>query len=808
MRGLRVVDLSTGIAGAYCARLFAATGGDVVVAEPPVGSPLRTAGPLVDIPGGGPVSPLWEYLGAGKRSVVTDPDADEMSVELLQWADVVVLDHDGRPTEAAARVARISAVNPAAVVTVLSGFGLDGPYATWRSSALGDWAAGGHLFLTGDVDREPLQGGGPWDTYLHGAVAAVGTAAAAIHAARTGEGQVVDVSAIEALASMHQWTVTMYTHNGTVKRRWGNLLGESSHPIALYHCQDGDISIVAVSPPQWEALCIAMELWDLLADRRLDVIGERFDRAAEIDAQINEWLSTRTVDEAIAYLQGRGVPASRLLTMSQVLHEEQLALRRFFVAPEALGEGAAMPWTPFRLEDRDIPFRAAPALGADTADVLAGLAEPRPARPQLDLHDVRILEFGIAWAGPLACRFLGDFGADVVKVEHPATRGVLPPDPTYAEGWTWGTLPHPMVRFPVFPDNEPGERWWNRSGMFNKINRSKRSIGLDAKTGSGDDVLRGLIAASDVVLNNYSPRGARSLGIDPAAVRASNPFGITVGMSGYGSSGPLAKNMSYGPVLQAHGGFDAATGYVDGGAQRLGVAYPDAVGGTHGAFGILAALWERALTDAPVHVDVSQLETLLAIAGDMVLATSLTGVDPVRPGNRSRTAAPQGVYPCVDDDSWVAITVDGDEAWQALVDVIGGEVLTAHRDDDLDARRAAADALDAAIGAWTAGRTKFEVADELQARRVVAVPVMTNRDLVEDEHMVARGFVAIIDQPDVGMRGFPGAPFHLSRTPVVCRPCSGLGQDNAAVLGEYLGLDAAEVAALAAAGVISDRPPV
>jgi len=97
---------------------------------------------------------------------------------------------------------------------------------------------------------------------------------------------------------------------------------------------------------------------------------------------------------------------------------------------------------------------------------------------------------------------------------------------------------------------------------------------------------------------------------------------------------------------------------------------------------------------------------------------------------------------------------------------------------------------------------------EVQARRVIAVPVMTNRDLVEDEHMVARGFIAVIDQPDVGRRGFPGAPFHLSRTPVVCRPCSGLGHDNAAVLGEYLGLDAAEIAALAAEGVIGDRPPV
>jgi crotonobetainyl-CoA:carnitine CoA-transferase CaiB-like acyl-CoA transferase len=807
MRGLRVIDLSTGIAGAYCARLFAATGGDVVVAEPPGGSPLRAAGPYVDVPGSGPVSPLWEYLGAGKRSIVTDRGDDETAGMLLRWADVVVLDHDGRPADAAERVARIHTVNPAAVVTVLSGFGLDGPYASWRSSVLGDWAASGHLFLTGDVDREPLQGGGPWDTYLHGAVAAVGTAAAVIHAARTGEGQVVDVSAIEALASMHQWTVTMYTHNGTVKRRWGNLLGESSHPIALYHCQDGDISIVAVSPPQWEALCIAMELWDLLADHRLDVIGERFDRAAEIDARINEWLSTRRVTEAIEYLRERGVPASRLLTLSQVLHEEQLARRRFLVEPESLGKGAAMPWMPFRLEDRDVAFRAAPALGAHTDEVLTGVADPHPPRPQLNLRDVRVLEFGIAWAGPLAGRFLGDFGADVVKVEHPATRGVLPPDPTFAEGWTWGTLPHPMVRFPVFPDNEPGDRWWNRSGMFNKINRSKRSIGLDAKTGSGGEILRRLIAASDVVLNNYSPRGAQSLGIDPISVRATNPLAVTVSMSGYGSSGPLAKNMSYGPVLQAHAGFDEATGYEGGGPQRLGVAYPDAVGGTHGAFAILAALWERSLTDAPVHVDLSQLETLLSIAGDMLLATSLTGLDPVRHGNRSWTDAPQGVYPCAGDDSWVAITVDSDEAWQALVDIVG-DLLAARRHDDLVARHAAADELDAAIAAWTRTRTKFEVAGELQARRIVAVPVMTNRDLVEDQHMVARGFIAILDQPDVGRRGFPGAPLHLTRTPIVCRPSPGLGQDNAAVLGEYLGLDEAAVTALAADGVIGDRPPV
>ena len=709
-----------------------------------------------------------------------------------------------------AHVERISAVNPAAVVTVLSGFGLDGPYAAWRSSPLGDWAAGGHLFLTGDVDREPLQGGGPWDTYLHGAVAAVGTAAAAIHAARTGEGQVVDVSAIEALASMHQWTVTMYTHNGTVKRRWGNLLGESSHPVALYHCQDGDISIVAVSPPQWEALCIAMELWDLLADRRLDVIGERFDRAAEIDAQINQWLSTRTVDEAIELPAGARragqSPVDDVAGAARGAARRAPVLRR---ARETLGDGAAMPWMPFRLEDRDVAFRAAPALGADTAEVLAGLAAPRPARPQLDLHDVRILEFGIAWAGPLAGRFLGDLGADVVKVEHPATRGVLPPDPTFAEGWTWGTLPHPMVRFPVFPDNEPGERWWNRSGMFNKINRSKRSIGLDAKTGSGDEVLRRLIAASDVVLNNYSPRGARSLGIDPASVRASNPLGITVGDVGLRvAAGRWPRTCRTDRCSRPTAASTRPPGTSAAGPSGSASPTPMPSAAPTGRSASSPRSGSGRSPTPPVHVDVAQLETLLAIAGDMLLATSLTGVDPVRPGNRSPTSGAAGGLPVRRRRQ-----LGGDHGRRRRGVARAGRRHRRRGDDRPPRRRrrrppGPADELDAAIGAWTAGRTKFEVADELQARRVIAVPVMTNRDLVEDEHMVARGFIAVIDQPDVGMRGFPGAPFHLSRTPVVCRPCSGLGQDNAAVLGEYLGLDATEVAALVAAGVISDRPPV
>ena len=577
MIGLRVLEFSSSLAAGYCSRLFVAAGADVVCVEPPGGADLRRIGPWMQVDGDAePRSAAWEYAAAGKRSVALSLEDAEVD-RLLAWAELVVSDFEGDADAAMVFHERVKRANPAAVHVVVSGYGLTGPYRNWRHSPLTEWAAGGHLYLTGEPGREPLQGGGPWASYLTGATAAIGAAAALFDSLRSGVGQLVDVGAMEAMAGLHQWTITIFTHLGYVKRRWGNLLGESSHPIGLYTCSDGWISIVAVALHQWESLCVAMELWDLLADTRLEVIAERFDRAAEIDAQINEWLSTRTVDEAVEFLQGRNVPASRLLTMSDVLAEPQLEVRSFWARPKELGEGAQMPGQPFVIDGLRVEIPPAPGIDEHREEVFAGLGEQRGPRPHLDLADVRALEFGVAWAGPLAGRFLGDLGVDVIKVEHPSSRG-LPVDAEKAKGWKWGELPHPQVRFPVYPDNVPGERWWNRAGMFNKMNRSKRSVALDAKAGEGPRILHELIGAADLVLHNYSPRGAKSLGIDSAAVQAINPRGMTVSLTGYGAGGPLAANVSYGPVLQAHGGFDEATGYEGGGPARLGVAFPDAVG--------------------------------------------------------------------------------------------------------------------------------------------------------------------------------------------------------------------------------------
>ncbi len=806
MRGLRVLEIGSTVAGAYCGRLLATVGADVVCLEPAEGVALRDAPPWIDAGAGGERrSAAWEYLGAGKRSVTLGPDGDRDS--LLRWADLVVSSTDGDPDSTMNLHRQLESVHPAAVHVALSGFGLTGPYRGWLHTPLTDWAAGGQMFITGEPDREPLQGGGPWASYVAGATAAVGAQAAVIHAARTGEGQLVDAGAMEALAAAHQWTITMYTHTGCVKQRWGNRFGESHHPMALYRCTDGWICLGAPGTVQWEALCLAVDAAELLVDERLYAPAERFDRADEIDAWINPWLAARSADEAVETLQEARVPAGRLQTLSEVLAEPHLGIRGYWATPEHLGGGARMPWLPFKLGQSPPEFGPAPGLGEHNDQVLTdAVAADRPSLPRIDLSTVRVAEFSVAWAGPLAGRFLGDLGADVIKVEHPLSRGLGVSAGDAASEWEWGALPDPQVRAGVFPDADPGERWWNRMGIFNKMNRSKRSLCLDAKVGDGPEVLARLLARCDVVLHNYTPRGARSLGIDAAAVADQNPRAVTVAMSGYGETGPLMTHSSWGPILQAHSGFDEATGYEGGGPTRIGIAFPDAVGGVHGAFATLAALWEREVIDGPVHVDVSQFETLLSLAGDMVLATSVTGEDPVRHGNRSHQYAPQGVYRCAGEDAWVAISVTGDGPWSHLVDVVGPVGKGAWRDASLERRFDAHDAIDDLITAWTSTRTPAEAARELQDAGLAAVPVMTNRDLVEDPQLAERRFIVTWDQPDVGQRAFPGFPLHLERTPARLRPCPALGADNADVVVGLLGYPPDEMARLVADGVVATEP--
>jgi len=805
MRGIRVLELAGSIAGAYCGRLFACIGGDVALVEPPDGAPTRRLGPWITDSQGTRRSATHEYLDAGKKSVVLSESELDLA---FGWADVVISSSDGDPRAIEARHERIAAANPQAVHVVLSGFGLTGPYACWRSTPIVDWASGGYLYLTGEPQREPVQGGGPWAAYIAGTTAAVGAQVALINAVRTGRGELVDVGAMEAVAAAHQWSLTMYTHTGAIKKRWGLRIGEAHYPMTLWQCGDGGW-IVAGAPnrDQWERFCITTDSVLLMADDAMYAPAERFERADEIDAHVAPWFAQHSAEEAVALLQANRVPASRVLDFAQMMQEEQVAVRESLEPRTDLGDGVRTIALPFRLAGVESPQRPS-AHGADTAGFLDGIRlDDERHLPELDLSSMRVVEFSLAWAGPFAGRILGDLGVDVVKVEHPASRGLREAEPpSRGDGWKWGDLAPAAVRAEVFPDADPGERPWNRMGIWNKMNRSKRSVALDAKTEEGSTILQRLIGEADVVLHNYSPRGARSLGIAGDQVEAINDRVVSIAMTGFGETGPMAGFAAYGPILEAFSGFDEAMGYAGEGPMRVGVAFPDAVGGLHGVVAMLAALWERELSGGAAHIDLSQFETLLAIAGELLLATSAEGAAPRRHGNRSIDHAPQGVYPCAGDDGWVALTVQDDAEWKRLMALLQDDALTDLEAGDLTARRAAHDDIDAAISRWTRSRSPLDAARQLQAAGIAAAPAFTNGDIVGNEHIVARDFMVEYDHPDVGRRAFPGLPIHFERSPVRIAPPPTLGQHNGEVL-MALGYSAADVERLEAIGVLACEPP-
>ena len=317
-------------------------------------------------------------------------------------------------------------------------------------------------------------------------------------------------------------------------------------------------------------------------------------------------------------------------------------------------------------------------------------------------------------------------------------------------------------------------------------------------------MLAHLIERADVVIHNYTPRAAASMGLDAAGVARHNARAVTILMSGYGETGPLASHASWGPILEAYAGFDEATGYTDGGPMRLGLAFPDAGGGLHGAFAALAGVWERERTNRSVHVDLSQLESLLSMAGESLLVSSVTRSAPVRMGNRSAQYAPQGCYRCAGNDAWVAVSVRSDHEWAALVAIV--DALAEFRDLGVGERTVRHDEIDAVLASWTANRSPVVVAAALQGAGVPACPVFTNRDLVENEHLTARGFMVTWDQPDAGRQSFPGFPIHFERTAITIRPAPPLGADNVDVL-TWLGYDVATIARLRDQRVIADEPP-
>lgn len=403
-------------------------------------------------------------------------------------------------------------------------------------------------------------------------------------------------------------------------------------------------------------------------------------------------------------------------------------------------------------------------------------------RPQL-LKGVRVIDMSMGWAGPLATRHLADMGAEIIKVESCAR----------FDWWRgWEATPEWIAQNAA-----------ERSSAFNTVNRNKLDVTLDLVSPAGSALFKRLVAVADAVVENYSAGVLPKLGLDYPALRAVNEEIVMVSMPAFGANGPWRDYRAYGSTVEHASGLPHLSGKADWPPTMIHVAYGDAVGGLNGAAALLTALRHRRRTGQGQHVDLSQSECLFPLGIHGILEQSVNGAAPQRLGNRSARDAPHGVYPARGDDQWVVIQVFDEEQWRALTTVAPALAEFGTRAD----RLARVDAIDESLTQWTRGFDADVLMQRLQDLGIPCAKVQGMEQLLNDPHLAARQFWLSLDRAYVGRQPHPVAPYRADGTAYgIDTPAPTLGQHNAQVLTELLGLGAAELAALQQAGVIGDRP--
>jgi len=406
----------------------------------------------------------------------------------------------------------------------------------------------------------------------------------------------------------------------------------------------------------------------------------------------------------------------------------------------------------------------------------------------LPLDGIRVVDLTWIIAGPTATRFLGDFGAQVIKVEHEQAV-----DPI-------------RLGRPIIGDAPT----LNNSGFFNYMNRNKQSVLLNVRHPSGMDLLRRLIAVSDVVIENFSSGTLASWDLDYPQLRELREDIVYCSISGFGHSGRDKDHTTWGPTAQALSGLTYTSGLPGKPPAGWGYSFMDHTAGYYAAIAIMMTLHHRNRTGEGQHIDLSQVEAGVVLNGPAVLDATVNGRtwrrEGLPPGNRAwePAVAPHNTYPCAGDDRWIAIVVASDAEWQALVRAMDEPAWAADsRFATTDGRLAAQDALDAHIAAWTAPQDDYALMALLQAAGVRAAVCQKSEDRVEnDPQFAARGWWQTLPHPELGDSLHDGVAPRLSASPGRLRSAAPLiGAHTREVLADLLGLTEAELDEHAEAGV-------
>jgi crotonobetainyl-CoA:carnitine CoA-transferase CaiB-like acyl-CoA transferase len=726
LAGIGVAELGGEIATRYCARLFAQLGASVWRVDGP------SAAPALD-----PAYAAW--LDQGKH-LVADAGA---ALDALAGAGCDrALAIAGQTPAAIAAAEAVLAHRPSAPpLLALNWFDPRGDYGAWRANDPLIQAMTGVAFGFGEAEGPPTLAQGHGPQIVAGVTAFIPALAALMGATPP---RLIEASVFEAALCFTETGAVGAIAYGWEARRLGVNRFSPTCPCSLYRAADGWVGVTALTYAQWAALAQLIDRPELAQEPRYLTSLLRLAAGDEIDAIVRDAVAKRPV----AFWTENGIklripitPAPPPLELPSLPHWRD----RGAFAP--IGDGAARaPVSPFRFGFEG-ERRVRPAGGA--------------AGP---LDGMRVADFSMGWAGPLAARYLADLGADVLKIESRERRD-----------WWRGWEPVPNL------DPPPYELPRN----FMAVNRNKRGLDLNLGAPAGRAAAEAIVRAADLVLENQGPGVMEKLGFGQADLRRLNPAVVSVTMPPFGASGPLAGLRAYGSTVEQASGMPFVNGRADWDPCQQHVAYGDPVAGLYAAAAAVVGLYARERLGGG-EIEVCQVECLFQLAADAVIAETAAGARRPRNGSRRGDMTPCCVVPASGPEAWLAVAVDSDEAWRALARVLGRPDLAADAGlATLAGRKAREDDVEAAIGAWAADKDPREAGRALQAAGVAASAVIPTHELFADPQLQDCGYWGLQYRRYVEDHFTPQAPFRYDgERPPLVRPAPTLGEHTEEVLAE------------------------
>lgn len=798
LAGLRVLDLSTVVAGPFGSDLLASLGAEVIRVTPPgKGKAMTPRDPkarVTDAEG------FTFSLARNKRSIglnLKDPGDKAHFMELVGRADVV---YDNFRPGVAKRLGidydSLKVVNPRLISCSISGYGSEGPWAEVGAYDVTVQALSGAMSITGDGTGMPCRWGVPIGDITGGFYAVIGILSALEERAQTGEGQYVEVSLLDGQLALNTYRVPQAfgagMEFGQPEPRKG---GAGTVPYGPFLCGDGKWIVIGVATNFWQRFCEATGLDHLINDPLYDTLANRQANQTALEAHIEKRLLDDTSDAWQEKLMAVNVPVGKVNSIREAFEQAQAQSRGMTVPLEGVGaEGVLTAGSPIKfMGEADPTFKAPVADGADNADILSTPHVPvrDPASKAVDtaitdlaaqqgpLAGLLLLELcGDEPSGTFGTQMLADLGATVIKVERPGKDG--------------GTTDQATVE--ITP----------ALAYYYGLNRNKRSICIDLKSDAGRETFLKLAAKADVVYDNYKTGVTKKLGIDPDSLRKVNPSIITCSVCGFGKTGPWAHLPAYDATIQALGGGMSITNTGVPGAMP--VRWGNPIGGIGGAFyaviGILSALRRRRITGKPATLDIALLDVQLAMHGYRI-PPALSGREYQGMQRRGGSGAlPYGPFLCA-DDKWFALGITP-QFWAPCAEALGHPEWIEDPRFETEAKRQENEVeLNALVTEAMSAKTSEEWQRKFVDIGIPGAAVKSIPDAFGHPHVERRNMLVSFDHPVGSRLKVAGSPVKMSgQDNQPFRHAPALGEDSATLLTGLAGLSDDQVAKLRADGAV------